>query len=331
MARKNLLASVVGTDPEQQAPAPRLEYGRFGASRSMKVSIDEMAENAKKMAAGETIAELDTALVDESFVSDRIGVDDEDYRQLRDAIAAHGQASPILVRPHPDQPGRYMVVFGHRRTRVARELGVPVRAVIKKLEDIAHILAQGQENTVRANLSFIEKAVFAKKLLAMGQTKETIKSALTIDDTLLSRMLSVVEIVPVRIIDALGAAKGIGRDRWEELKKLFTSTAKTEAANKILDSESFRAADEPARFNQLIAELKVLGKSRPRSVRALAPLTTWSADGDRVVAEFKKTGKAFSLSFKAEEAAGFGEYVSTHLDALYRAFKESKNSNKAGD
>ena len=49
-------------------------------------------------------------------------------------------------------------------------------------------------------------------------TKDIIKTALTVDDTLLSRMLSVAENVPEAIFDAVGSAKGVGRDRWEDVK-----------------------------------------------------------------------------------------------------------------
>ena len=63
----------------------------------------------------------------------------------RDERARASRLRSLCV-PTRDARGRYMIVFGHRRTRVAKELGVPVRAVVKKLEEIAHIIAQGQEN-----------------------------------------------------------------------------------------------------------------------------------------------------------------------------------------
>ena len=207
MARKNLLASVTGFDAPKADSQARSDYASRGASRSMMISIDEMAENAKKMIAGETIVMLDAGVIDASFIADRMEESDVAYAELRAAIKEQGQSTPILVRPHPERAGRYMIVFGHRRARVARELGVPVRAVVKNLADIAHIVAQGQENTARANLSFIEKAMFGKKLRDMGQSRETIKSALTVDDTLLSRMLSVAETVPAAVIEAIGAAR----------------------------------------------------------------------------------------------------------------------------
>ncbi|RWP91843.1 plasmid partitioning protein RepB, partial [Mesorhizobium sp.] len=213
MARKNLLASVTASIAPARDSEARADYAKRGASRSMMQSLDEMAENSMRLLDGETVVSLDPALVSASFVSDRIEESDEEYRELREAIRTSGQASPILVRPHPEISGRYMIVFGHRRAKVARDLGI--RVVVKPMADIAHVITQGQENTARADLSFIEKALFAKKLADSGMTKDTLKAALTVDDTLLSRMLSVAETVPDAVLDAVGAAKGVGRDRWE--------------------------------------------------------------------------------------------------------------------
>jgi ParB family transcriptional regulator, chromosome partitioning protein len=320
VARKNLLASVTNFDAAQESEA-RADYTRRGASRSMLMSIDELAENAKKMADGEVIVSLDAGLIDGSFVSDRIDEDEEDYARLRDAIKAQGQSTPVLVRPHG--VGRYMIVYGHRRVRVARELGVPVRAVVKNLEDIAHVIAQGQENTARANLSFIEKALFGKKLLDMGQSKDTIKAALTIDDTLLSRMLSVVETVPASVLDAIGAARTVGRDRWEDLKKLVQNPAKAEDAKAIVRSEDFLQKESADRFNFLLAELKAGRRPQRKAVT-----TSWVPEDRLVAADIRNTGKTFSLSLRSKHAGEFGEYISSNLERLYAVFKAAKARNE---
>jgi ParB family chromosome partitioning protein len=320
VARKNLLSSVTNFDAPQESEA-RAEYTRRGASRSMLISIDELAENAKKMADGEVIVSLDAGLIDGSFVSDRIDEDEEDYDRLRDAIKAQGQLTPVLVRPHG--AGRYMIVYGHRRVRVARELGVPVRAVVKNLEDIAHVIAQGQENTARANLSFIEKALFGKKLLDMGQSKGTIKAALTIDDTLLSRMLSVAETVPASVLDAIGAARTVGRDRWEDLKKLVQNPVKAEDARAIVRSEDFLQKEGADRFNFLLAELKAGRRPQRKAVA-----TSWVPEDRLVAADIRNTGKTFSLSLRSKHAGEFGEYISSNLERLYAAFKAAKARNE---
>jgi ParB family chromosome partitioning protein len=247
----------------------------------MMLSIEELAENTKKLVSGEAIVSLDPQLIDPSFVSDRVEDDEEEFALFREGLSKDGQLQPILVRPHPDAPGRYMIVFGHRRTRAARELGIPIRAVVRDLEEIAHILAQGHENSRRADLSFIEKALFARKLQSMGQSKATITSALSIDETLLSRMLSVLDIVPPMVIEELGAAKSIGRDRWEGLKKLLGQPKKSQQALAIVQTDEFQSKAGAARFSHLYAELKRSGArarkgvSQP-AVRSWAPRTALS-------------------------------------------------------
>ena len=312
MARKGLLTSVTSVESKRTDGEARSDYTRRGASRSMMVSIDEMAENAKRMAAGEVIVEIDPGLIDGSFVSDRLGA--EDFNLLLKAIEVYGQTTPILVRP--SENGRYMIVFGHRRTRAARQLGIKVRAIVKDLEDIAHIVAQGQQNTARANLTFIDKALFSRKLLDMGQSKDTVKAALTIDDTLLSRMLSVTEVVPVPIVEAIGAAKGVGRDRWEGLKKLLLRPENTQRALEIIQSKEFETWED--RFSRLVERLQ---KRAPRK----GQLSSWIACDNHVTATFGRTGKTFSLSFKMKNAGEFGDYVSSHLGSLYEAFRAAKN------
>src|SRR5690606_32988946 len=146
--------------------------------------------------------------------------------------------------------------------------GIQVRAVIKQMADIEHVIAQGQENTARADLTFIEKSLFARRLLDRGMTKEVAKSALTVDDTLLSRMLSVAETVPETVLETIGAGKGIGRDRWEELKKLVLLPANASKAVEFVASEEFKDAQGRGEgFNQLLAHLKTKAK-KPKKAAA---------------------------------------------------------------
>lgn len=321
--RKNLLANLTGAEPQPADQSGRASYAGRGASRSMMLSIEEMAENAKRLVSGETIVSLDPNLVDASFVSDRVQEDEAEFALLRDGLSKDGQLQPILVRPHPSGRGRYMIVFGHRRTRAARELGIPVKAVVRDIEEIAHIIAQGQENSRRADLSFIEKALFARKLQAMGQSKETIKSALSIDDTLLSRMTSVLEVIPGPVIEALGAAKSVGRDRWEELKKLLAHPKAAQRALELVASREVLAEEGAARFAALGAALKHV---RAKPSRPSVKSKSWSAADKRVTASFRNTGKAFSLSLASSDAGEFGQFLSSRLDELYRAFRDARST-----
>lgn len=325
MARKNLLASVTG---DTKPPAPnkkRTEYAMRGASRSMQLSIDDMAENARKMEEGETIVLLDPKIIDTSFVNDRMVIDDDDYRELKASIKSQGQTSPILVRPHPKKVGRYMVVFGHRRLKTAGDLGIDVRAVVKSMEDITHIIAQGQENTARADLSFIEKALFARRLSEMGHANNIIMSALTVDKTLLSRMLAVAQNIPISILDAIGPAKSVGRDRWEKLKKIIVVPANRERAAKYIQEVAFLNVDSVSRFNYLFKLLSEKGNtSRKKNIVKIA-LKSWSAPKEAVSAAIKSAPNSYSILLKKSDATAFGDFISENLDDLYLRFQK-KNS-----
>lgn len=175
MARRDIFGSVLGPATAVADAKDVSGYAVRGASRSIMQSFEELSKSS--------VVDLDPAFVDTSFVSDRLDEDDEAYQELLAAIRERGQDSPILVRPHPELSGRFQTVFGHRRVKVARQLGRPVRAVVKKMGDEDHVIAQGQENAARANLSFIERTLFADRILKRGHTPDTVKSALALDDT----------------------------------------------------------------------------------------------------------------------------------------------------
>jgi ParB family chromosome partitioning protein len=326
--RKNLLANITGAAPAAVAADSRSEYTRRGASRSMMISIDELAENAKRMSAGETVVELDPTQIDVSFVQDRLGDDPESFDELKQAIRTQGQSTPILVRPHPTTTGRFMTVFGHRRLRVARELGIPVRAVIKDVESIAHVIMQGQENSARANLTFVERAMFARKLQEAGQDKDVIKAALSVDDSLLSRMLSVVEVIPEAIIEVLGPSKRVGRDRWESLKKMLLKPQVRERALEVIQTTSFMAKSHDVRFEHLMSTLRAASKRPPRQSNLPS---RWQPADSLVTAEIRRTARTVNLTFEAPNARAFGDFVSASLDELYRAFKAQQGQQTPGD
>jgi ParB family chromosome partitioning protein len=320
--RKNLLATVTRPETPAAEVSARSDYARRGASRSMMMSIDEMAENAKKVIAGETIVSLDPHLVDPSFVRDRVDEKEADFAVFRQGISERGQLQPILVRPHPDRPGRYMIVFGHRRARAARELGLPVRAVVKEIEEINHIIAQGQENSRRADLTFIERSLLARKLTEMSQSKDTIKAALTIDDTTLSRMLSVVETIPSALIEAIGSARGVGRDRWEALKKIVAHPRKAESALEAASSEAFRRLEGAARFDFVLAHAGKALRKPSKSVSAAAPICD---EKGIAIAELRASKHEVQLKLYKLAGVEFGRFLERRLPALFDEFQHTTN------
>lgn len=303
-------------------------YGMTGAAKTVVRSIEDLAENTKKLMEGEVIVELDPRLIDVSFLADRLSDQDEEYQELKQAIKETGQSSPILVRPSSSDSQRFMVVFGHRRLKVAKELGITVKAVVKKLDDITSAIAQGQENSARSNLSFIERAYFAQNLLASGMTKDVVRSSLAIDEAMLSKMLGVVDVVPGSVIKALGASKKIGRDKWLSLRQMVLSPALLKVAIEYTEAEEFMGIDEDKRFDELHAYLKrYKAKSAAKKPKMSAVGKAWTSSDGSLNFAMNGKSKKVAIELSNAEAKPFGEWLSTHMDRLYDEYRGSKQEN----
>lgn len=336
MARTNPFAKIMEqADPHGGNPVA-LDYTVKGASRSLINTIDEMAAQADKLLKGETIIEIDPALVDDSFSRDRFDLDDpdyaEEYAKVRDAMRVRGQDSPALLRPHPQHPGRYMLVFGHLRRTIALELGRKLRAVVRDISDREHIISQGQENAGRANTSFIEKAMFAADIVdrKFDDNNSTVFEALRIDAATLSKMLAVASL-PDRLLKAIGRARKTGRDRWYELKLLLDRPGNLERAHEVIEEPGFAALRSDARFEKVFGSLRNAGR-RPRPSKPAAT-RSWAPVDGRLEANISGSGRTFTIALKAKgnEAAAFGTFVSENLGRLYEEFRSEKNETHDGD
>lgn len=340
MSRKNLLTSfterkltAVNSTPNSESGSlsPAMERNRSrGAFGAITRSIDELAEKAQavkdfeaRLLEGATVLELDPDTIDVSFVSDRMVDDPQDFEDLVEAIRQRGQDSPILVRPHPGVEGRYMTVFGHRRARAAKVLGRKVRAVVKELGDRDHVIAQGQENSARADLSFIEKAVFASNLERDGYDRDLVMQALSVDKTVVSKMISVTKDIPADIIQAIGPAKNSGRDRWYKLAIKYREGDASRRAGELTSTPEFQSADSDQRLELLTRHLEN-DKSKQKLAKTPYVAKPWAPADKSVSVAAKPRPKGFSLDLTERDAKPFGEWLSSNLDSLYEAFRKSE-------
>jgi ParB family transcriptional regulator, chromosome partitioning protein len=328
MSRENPFAKLDMASISANQTPTKPGYGMTGAAKTVVRSIEDLAENTKKLMEGEVIVELDPRLIEVSFVADRLSDHDEEYQELKQAIKETGQTTPILVRPSSSDSQRFMVVFGHRRLKVAKELGISVKAVVKRLDDITSAIAQGQENSARSNLSFIERAYFAQNLLASGMTKDVVRLSLAIDEAMLSKMLGVVEVVPDPVIKALGASKKIGRDKWLSLRQLVLAPALLKVATEHAETEEFLALDEDKRFDELHEYLKRYKvKSAAKKPKTSAFEKNWTSSDRSLNFEMNAKSKKVAIELSNAEAKPFSEWLSNHLDRLYDEYKGSKQEN----
>lgn len=334
MARKNLfkVASPIHDDPDMEHAQKPLMRPLMGLDRPLKPagpvgalsqSLDDIhartlraEEIEKKLAEGQTVVELDPSLIDQSIVIDRLGVDDQQQTALVEQVREHGQQVPILVRPHPEQPGRYQVAYGHRRLAAVRHIGGMIKAVIRDLTDEQLIVSQGQENNSRTDLSYIERCYFATKLEAKGFSRDVIMASLGVDKAALSRMIALVGRLPPELIEAIGTAGSFGRQRWAELADLLEERGKRARALKEIQEDGFLSRKSDERF-QAIYDLVKASRDKPQ-------VSVWTARNGARLVRITESDLKTTLAFDKRIEPEFATFIRGRLQDLYDEFRKQE-------
>ncbi|MEM0991144.1 MAG: plasmid partitioning protein RepB [Pseudomonadota bacterium] len=329
MARKNLLKGLMEAQasPAQaidtKAAQPRPKVPKGPGQASVKGAIGAVSQTIADLKS-RAVIDLDPDLIRAGGLSDRLEDDAAEDAKLRQSIATHGQQVPVLVRPHPDDPDLYQIVYGRRRARAARDLGRPVKAMVRALDDEALILAQGQENSGRRDLSFIERAHFARQMVEAGFARPLVAEALTSDKAEVSRLLSVSERIPPAILQAIGSAPGIGRARWLKLADLIEATQTTETEGVVLA----HGTTSDARFDALVQALTLPQRRAQSAAKARArdaitkPLS--SADGAKLgQARITPDKTVLTLPAGSRPGAtdGFADWLIANMADLHRRWQ----------
>ena len=306
MARKELLKGLM------TAPSPastgdgtgsaELPAGNRGPARRPGGAVGAVSRSVADLRA-RAVVEVDPRMVDGAGLRDRLDAEDPDLPALVASIREHGQQVPVLLRVNPNYPERYEVVYGRRRVAALRAAGLPVKALIRDLDDRALVMAQGQENSHRKDLTFIERVNFARQMRDGGYDRTAIGAALAVDKTGVSKLLAVADRVPVALVQAIGAAPSFGRDRW---LTLATAIAGRDEADLVAAA---RGEGSDARF---------LAVARHVAERRDAPKAARTIPGpDGPIGRIRMTGGRAEITV---EDARFGEWVGSRLGELHDAW-----------
>lgn len=306
-AAKTRAMPLLGVARKERDPATKLTANIGNALREQNDRLGRAEEIERRLAEGRVVVELDASSIEPSFVQDRM---QGDIDGLRASIREQGQQVPILVRPHPVQPARYQVAFGHRRLRAVSELGLPVRAVVRDLTDEQLVVAQGQENNEREDLTFIEKARFAHKLNKQF-SRDIVIAAMSVDKSNLSKMLQLVDALPPELIDAIGPAAGVGRPSWQQLAELLEKAPSSSDPIKFAASNEMQALPSADRFKAVVDHLK------PRRIARGLPDVMSTPDGDRL-AQVRQSKSKVEITIDRKAMPDFVAFVLEHLPALYQ-------------
>lgn len=311
MARKGIL------NPNTEDTGPRAAKPRLqprGAVGALQSSLTKLQESA--------VQDVDPALIDDAGFQDRLGIDSAAQKQLIESLRVYGQQVPVLLRPHAKHRGRFEIVYGRRRLRALKELGQPVKAMIRQLDDQALVMAQGQENTARQDLSFAERAAFAAQLQAAGYDRQTIADALSTDLPMLSRLLKVGTAFPIDFFRAVGPAPGIGRDRWMQLVKLVENPAAMSRAVQRTKRPEFSGQSSEARFEDVLDQARTTPGKRAKPVTKARPLR--SAEGI-ALADIRETRKAVTLNITGDFGVWLNTQAETLIQELHARFEKERS------
>jgi ParB family chromosome partitioning protein len=340
MSRKSTIDALFGKKAGESLGAPNaaertVPAVRTGAVAAMGASLQQWTaaqrsseELQSQLAHANTVIEIDPAMIDPAPVRDRLSIEnDPTLEALVRSIESAGQQVPILVRPHPDAPGRFQAAYGHRRIAATKRLGVPVRAIVSDLDESALVTAQGKENGERRDLSFIEKALFARRLEEAKFDRSLICKALSTDKADLSRSIAVARAIPETIIQAIGPAPKAGRARWLELSEHLKDGRQQRRAETAIERPEFLRFDSDRRFSEI---LKAVGpnqeRAQERSDSQSNPVLSDSS-GRRIVT--RETGsKTSRLVFDEGAAPGFIEYLTADLPEIYQRYQNQSGDGK---
>jgi len=333
MNRKDTLRALLGSSTsaaEKEEPVasdsrqvPDQTPSRVGAGavRAMGLSLQKLTAEADRgrvlqaqLECGSNVVELDPDCIDPSFISDRLSpADDDSFRELVESIATHGQQVPILVRPHPDQPGRYQIAYGHRRVRAASTLRKKIRAIIRTLTNAELVIAQGKENLERRDLSFIERALFAKALEDQGFERAIVIAALTVHKAEMTRFITVARSIPFNVIQAIGPAPKAGRPRWMLLARRLEEKHAARMLERLFSDPGFRSADSDTRFVRVLAALEAA------SANTLEP-DSWRNSRGQPIVKIDRSAAMTRLMVDEKLAPDFGSFLIEKLSSLYDEF-----------
>ncbi|MGP2494364.1 MULTISPECIES: plasmid partitioning protein RepB [Hyphomicrobiales] len=305
--------------PQPPHPVPHVQSGAVGAMGRSLGQIASAAERAKALvASGAAVVEIPADKLAGSFAPDRLDDEGADFMVLYQAIKESGQKSPILVRPHPDNPDTYQIAYGHRRAKILAKLGRPVRAVVQNLTNEELVVIQGQENSARKDLSYIERGLFALTLEEQGFDRSVIMSALSMEKTQLSRLLSLTKSIPRSVITAIGPAPKAGRPRWNALAERLAAQKNQSRIDAAVNDPKFLEADTDQRF------VRVFNALAPKKTAGPSKRSVVTAASGQKIATVERTPKSVAVVVGIEGSMEFGEFVAARLLDLYQQFESEK-------
>lgn len=332
-------------DKAQGSESGNAPAGRMTTVNRLSTGLMDLSNNA--------VRDIPLDSIQISDVRDRLPLQEEGISDLAEAIRKHGQIVPIMVRPLHDQPDRYQIIYGRRRLAAIRSLGGRgyIKAIVRNVPDEEAIVAQGQENSLRLDPSYIEKALFARDLQQQDYSITVIGEALNIDRYEVSKLVKVVEDLGDEVITLIGPAHQTGRRPWRELGDLLLTYAgdRVAAVREVLETlprgnesnDRFRLLiDRLRRHISVAPEIKSLGAEERLAQGPVTRLVGRLEDSPEAAPAiaYRSTPRQISLTFDRRATPDFCDWIDQNIDKIaeelqsrFMATRKTDVSPSAGD
>lgn len=228
------------------------------APKAAVAAVEDAADANLLTVPGAHLARLNPDDIVPNAQQPRSVFDPDDLAELVHSVREFGVLQPIVVRRHPDLPGKYELVMGERRLRATKAAGLDtIPAVVKDTANDAMLRDALLENLHRSQLNPLEEASAYQQLLAdFGITQEELatrigRSRPQISNTL--RLLKLPEPVQLRV-----AAGVLSAGHARAVLAAGDPQAMQQLADKIVNEDlSVRAAEA------IVSEAPKPGRLKP--------------------------------------------------------------------
>jgi ParB family chromosome partitioning protein len=220
-----------------------------------------------------------------------------------------------MVRPS-EQPDRYRIVYGRRRLAAVRKLGGTIKAIVRTLDDDASVIAQGQENSLRLDPSFIEKAIFIKEMQDAGYKPAVIQDALGLTRQGVSNHRVVIEALPSELVRLIGPAHGIGRRQWGDLANLSTQVDLLGIAQKTIAALPPHISS-PDRFQTVFSAASIAARAPKRNPARARSTPVKTAQG-RTCGTLVSDERSLALKVSRKDNPAFCQWIEARAEDTLR-------------
>ena len=218
------------------------------------IAAAERAPSEKLAAANffETVLEIFPNEIDDSTgIKDRYSHSTRDFDGLKESIERNGQQQPVLVGSCDPKTGKYPIIAGRNRLRVASLLGISLKAIVRPIVGEERLVAQLQENISRSDYTVGDMIELKKKSFKQVRIAEM----MSISKTDISKLLGLYE----KLVDLAGShdfprallASKAGRPKWENLAKALEELphgSRSKICEKVVEELKGECETDPISF-----------------------------------------------------------------------------------